>query len=357
MKYITLLALLCCFCTGTSFAQKPGVLSAVPCCDIIGINAAKNIITSRSSTTGKVQQFKTSAAGLKNLRMGDKLSVQNGKITSVNETGYEPINGIVSGNQTGYEPINGIVSGNQTGWEPINEIVSLQVNDAIPCCGIVTVKNLTTGELSSFQTTPGIGHTLTLGQRVSMQNGYAMVQSGASATAAQKGLYAFKTGLDSAKTKIKETGGVVTPVRWEVKPSADLKGTFGQIVIQFPGMTSSGNNFVAVFEVGGKDRLTGATYGNKNFPLLDGEYDVEINSVRVSHVPVKRGMDTRIHIGTISFDVPSSTSVQVYDLTEKTRLCLSYGSMMCGVPSGEYYIKVGGSRKKVSLADGQVIKF
>lgn len=351
MKY-TSLALACCLFAGASFAQD-----AVPCCDIVGINAAKGIITSRNITTGQVQQFKTSAAGLKNLRMGDRLSVQNGKITGVNETRFEPVNGIVSGTQTGFEPVNGIVSGQVNDAIPCCGIVSLQVNDADPCCEIVTVKNLTTGELSSFQTTAGMGRTFTLGQTVNLQNGYAMVQSGAGASASQKGMYAFKMGLDSAKTKIKETGGVVTPVRWEVKPSADLKGTFGQIVIQFPGMTSSGNNFVAVFEVGGKDRITGATYGNKNFPLLEGEYDVEINSVRVSHVPVKRGMDTRIHIGTIGFDVPSSTSVEVYDLTEKTRLCLSYGSMMCGVPSGEYYIKVGGSRKKVSIADGQVTNF
>lgn len=352
MKYITSLALACCLFAGASFAQDAEV-----CCGIVGINAAKGIITSRNNATGKLQQFKLSAAALKNLRVGDKLTLQNDKITGVNGTKFEPVNEIVSGNQTGFEPINDMVSGQVNDGDPCCSIVSLQVNDAEPCCDIVTVKNLTTGELSSFQTTGGMGRTFTLGQSVNLQNGYAMVQSGAAATAPQKGMYAFKTGLDSAKTKIKETGGVVTPVRWEVKPSADLKGTFGQIVIQFPGMTSSGNNFVAVFEVGGKDRITGVTYGNKNFPLLDGEYDIEINSVRVSHVPVKRGMDTRIHIGTIGFDVPSSTSVEVYDLTEKTRLCLSYGSMMCGVPSGEYYIKVGGSRKKVSIADGQVINF
>ena len=150
---------------------------------------------------------------------------------------------------------------------------------------------------------------------------------------------------------------VSSRVRWEVKPSADMKGATGQIVIQFPGMTSSGNNTVAVFEVGGKDRITTATYGNKNFPLLDGEYDVDINSARVTRVPVKRGMDTRIYIGTISFNVPSDVSVEVYDITQKKRLCLAYGPMKCGVPSGEYYVKVGGSSKKVTLADGQVIDF
>ncbi|MBA3568278.1 MAG: hypothetical protein H0W28_02870 [Pyrinomonadaceae bacterium] len=136
-----------------------------------------------------------------------------------------------------------------------------------------------------------------------------------------------------------------------------MKGSSGQIVIQFPGMEESGNNFVAAFEVGGKERITPSTYGRANFPLLDGEYDVEINSVRLTRVPVKRGMDTRIHIGTIRFTVPSNVSVEVDDITQKKRLCLAYGLMKCGVPSGEYYIKVGGSSKKMTISDGQVIDF
>jgi hypothetical protein len=122
-------------------------------------------------------------------------------------------------------------------------------------------------------------------------------------------------------------------------------------------MEDAGNNFAAVFEIDGKDRITPASYGNKKFPLLEGEYDVEINSVRLTRVPVKRGMDTRIHIGTIRFTVPSNVSAEVYDITQKKRLCLAYGPMKCGVPSGEYYVKVGGSSKKVTLADGQVIDF
>lgn len=51
MKNIFLPLLICCLCVGTSIAQE-----AQPCCGIIGINAAKGIITSRNSTTGKVQQ-------------------------------------------------------------------------------------------------------------------------------------------------------------------------------------------------------------------------------------------------------------------------------------------------------------
>ena len=136
-----------------------------------------------------------------------------------------------------------------------------------------------------------------------------------------------------------------------------MKGATGQIVIQFPGMEHAGNNFTAIFEIGGKDRISPAAYGNEKFPLQEGEYDVEINSVRVTRVPVTPGMDTRIHIGTMSFNVPSNVSVKVYDITRKKRLCLSYGPMKCGVPPGEYYVKIGGSSKKVTIADGQVIDF
>ena len=212
--------LICCLCATASYAQKPTVLSAIPCCDIVGINTAKGIITSRNTATGKVQHFKTSPARISSLRIGDKLTLQGGKITAVNQTGYEPVNEI-EGERSDDAHKDEI------------EVLSLQVNESDRCCDIVTVKNRTTGQIHSFKTMGGIGRTLTLGQSVNLQNGYAMVQSGANATAAQKGMYAFKVGLDSSISGVKENNAETSAEKWVITPTG-AKGATGTLSINLP---------------------------------------------------------------------------------------------------------------------------
>ncbi len=133
MKYIILVALMLPFCMGTAFAQE-----IAPCCSIVGIDAKKNIVTVINNETGRVQQFKPASKDMGSLRTGDKIALQNGKITSVNGVGktfnpYEQINQ--------FEPINGF-SFQVDDAVPCCLIVSLQVNDAEPCCPIVSVKNI-----------------------------------------------------------------------------------------------------------------------------------------------------------------------------------------------------------------------
>lgn len=329
MKYVINMALACCMCVGSSFAQKIS-----PCCDIVGINAAKSIITSRNSTTGKVQQFKSSAAGISSLRIGDKLALQNGKITAVNGLGFEPV--------------NGIVSGQVNDGAPCCEIVSLQVNDAEVCCGIVTVKNLTTGELSSFKTTPGIGHTLTLGQSVNLQNGYAMVQSGANATAAQKGMYAFKTGLDSATSKLKENGAETSAEKWVITPGG--KGVTGNVTVAFP----AGTTWNMLFKTTADKHLINVN-NSKSHTMVPGQYNIDFSAVPVLAVPVQKGMNTRLKAGTLH--VVSVGGWMLYDESQ-TKNYVSYNNpMKLGLPIGKYAISINGQFQQVEIKDGEVTEF
>ncbi len=333
MKYIIFLTLLCCFSTGAAFAQKPGE----PCCTVVGINIAKGIITSRNTTTGKVQQFKTSAGGLKNLRMGDKLSVQNGKITAVNQTGFEPVNEI---------------TGQVNEGEPCCAIVSLQVNDATPCCEIVTVKNLTTGELSSFQTTGGMGRTFTLGQLVNLQNGYAMVQSGASATAAQKGLYAFKIGLDSLTVKQKAVEGNDSE-KWVITPSG-AKGATGTVSIILPegvewhlDIKSSDDKALGKWD----DRWN----NKKTISLMTGEYNIFFTYIPLLGVPIQKGMNTRLKAGIL--DVVSTGQWQIWN-EEKTKVhVVYYKPSKIGLPIGRYNIQLAGQYQAIEIKEGKVTEF
>ncbi len=355
MKNIITLVLACCLFAGASYAQKPGQLSSVPCCEIVGINTAKGIITSRSTTTGKVQQFKTSAAGLKNLRMGDRLSVQNGKIIAVNETGYEPINGIVSGNQTGFEPINEM-EGEKTdaGHKDVIEleIVSLQVNDISPCCEIVTVKNRTTGQIHSFKTMGGIGRTLTLGQPVTLQNGYAMVQAGATASAAQKGWYAFKAGMDSLTVKQKSVEGNDAE-KWVITPSG-AKGATGSVSITLPDglewhldIKSSDDKALGKWD----DRWN----NKKTISLKPGEYNIFFTYIPILGVPVQKGMNTRLKAGIL--DVVTTGQWQIWN-EEKTKVhVVYYKPSKIGLPIGKYNIQLAGQYQAIEIKEGEVTEF
>ncbi len=331
MKKNIFLALLCSLCINFSFAQK-----ADPCCEIVGINAAKSIITSRNTTTGKVQQFKTSAAGISSLKIGDKLTLQNGKITAVN--------------QTGVKLVNNMVSGQANDGDPCCTVVSLQVNDGDPCCAIVTAKNLTTGELSSFQTTAGLGRTFNLGQSVNLQNGYAMVQSGAAATAPQKGMYAFKMGVDSAATKIKENAAETSAEKWVIS-SSGLKGSAGIVSIKLPeGVEWSLD--IMTSEDKALGRWDHKWYNNKTINLVPGEYKIFFTYIPLTGVPIQKGMNTRLKAGIL--DVVTTGQWSIYDENKTKAHVVYYKPTKIGLPIGKYNIQINGQYQLVEIKEGTV---
>lgn len=386
MRRITLILSSLLVCLPLVFAQKSDPPSATPCCDVVSIDRLNGIVTARDSKTGRTFKFEVDSRSLlKTLRVGQKVwRNEDAKHKDWIEVGFTEgvpcckIVGERNGSQTTSAAASSAVK-DRTGVVRNGKTLTIEKGFEATIDpkrrGVVRVRDLgTVRPTTEYSCACDPDENAEAGACGWQQNGNKLICASGTACKDCDVYETTKIGDDKAQDQSSPgtrtspataAGGrndpgrtlVTSPVRWEMKPSADLKGTLGQIVVQFPGMTSSGNNYVAVFEVGGKRRISDATYGNKSFPLLDGEYDVEINSLRLTGVPVKRGMDTRIHIGTIRFDVPGSTSVEVYDKTQKTRLCLSYGPMMCGAPTGEYVIKVGGSSKKVAIADGQVIDF
>ena len=335
MKNIFFLTLLSYLCINPSYAQKDGE----PCCTIVGLNTVKGIITSRNTATGKVQQFKTPAAGLKNLRMGDKLSIQNGKITAVNETGFEPVNGIVS------EQVNDA--------QPCCAIVSIQVNDAQPCCDFVTVKDNSTGLMHSFQTIAGIGKTLKVGQQVSLQNGYAMVQSGANATAAQKGMYAFATRLDSATIKLKENSSETSAEKWVITPSG-AKGATGTVSINLPeglewhlDIKSSDDKALGKWD----DRWN----NKKTINLIPGEYNIFFTYLPVRGVPVLKGMNTRLKAGILN--VVTTGQWSLHDESKEKVYVIYYKPSKIGLPVGKYNLKYNEQYQLIEIKEGEVTEF
>ncbi len=346
MKYMFLVWLLLPFCI-TLKAQKT---EATPCCAIVGIDAKKNIVTVIDSATGRVQQFKPASKDMGSLRTGDKIALQNGKITSVNGVGktfnpYEPVNG--------FEPINDFSMQVNDG-APCCTIVSLQVNGAEPCCGIVTVKNITTGQMHSFQANRAIAKTFTLGQRVNINNNLAVMQSGAGAAPAQKGMYAFKI-KDSAAIASNKISGENDTEKWVITPNPALKGAMGRILIRTPEKSTYS---LTVFKAG-TDEKSAYRYGGTEFILLPGQYDTrwwDNSKWRLSGVPVRRGMDTRILAGMLNLNL-SGTEWVIYDETKTTVIEQGYSVWRLGLPVGKYYVKVNKDFVEVVIKDGEITEF
>lgn len=349
MKYIILVVLILPFCI-TLKAQKP----AFPCCSIAGIDAKKNIVTVVDSATGKVQQFKPAAKDMGSLRTGDKIALQNGKITSVNGVSktfnpFEPVNG--------FEPVNEIYSSASTDAKHKDwiDVMSLRVNDIESCCDIVTVKNKTTGQIDSFKTMGGIGRTLTLGQVVYLQNGYAMVQAGATASAAQKGWYAFKAGAANTTGKVKESAVETSDEKWVITPNPNLKGAMGRITIRTPEKSTYS---LTVFKAG-TDQQSAYRYIGTEFLLLPGQYDTrwwDNSKWRLSGIPVRRGMDTRIRAGMLNINLKYTEWV-IYDETKTIIIEQGYDVWRLGLPVGNYYVKVNKDFVQVVIKDGEITEF
>jgi len=343
MKYMFLVWLLLPFCI-TLKAQKT---EADACCAIAGIDAKKNIVTVVNNETGRVQQFKPAAKDIGSLRTGDKIALQNGKITSVNGVGkifqpFVPINVL--------EPINGF-SMQVNDAEPCCGIVSLQVNDAEPCCDIVTVKNITTGQMHSFKANRAIARTFTLSQGVNINNNLAVMQSGAGATSAQKGVYAFNI-KDSAAIASNKISGENDTEKWVITPNPDLKGAMGRITIRTPEKSVYS---LTVFKAGTNEK-SDYRYIGKAFLLLPGQYDTRWwnnSKWRLSGVPVQRGMDTRIRAGMLNINL-SGTKWVIYDETKTIVIEQGYSVWQVGLPVGKYYVKVNNDFVQVVIKDGEV---
>ena len=330
-------------CMGTLVAQKT---EADPCCEIVGIDANKNIVTVINNETGRVQQFKPAAKNRDSLRTGDRIALQNGKITSVNGVGkifqpFEPINE--------FEPVNEF-SMQVNGFEPVNTfaIVSLQVKDSVTCCGIVTVKNITTGQLHTFQASAAIARTFALGQGVNINNNLAVMQSGAGATPAQKGVYAFKIN-DSVAVASNKMSGENDSEKWVITPSG-ARGATGNVTVNFP----TGTTWNMLFKTTENRHLISVNNA-KSHAMVPGQYNIDFSAVPVLAVPVQKGMNTRLKAGTLN--VVSEGGFMLYDENQKINY-VSYGTpMKLGLPAGKYSIKISGQFQQVEIKDGQVTDF
>lgn len=93
----------------------------------------------------------------------------------------------------------------------------------------------------------------------------------------------------------------------------------------------------------------------KEFPLLPGSYDLEINHISIKRVPVEKGNTTRLKAGTLH--IRNKTPWTLYDERKQKVLINSSSAETRGLPIGKYKLSINGEDHDVEIKDGKTVKY
>jgi len=175
------------------------------------------------------------------------------------------------------------------------------------------------------------------------------LSGGASAIASQKAPRA--KAEKKAITPPEDTSNIV---RWEIKPSEDLTGAKGRLVVDFHDEVPMAHMLVKVISNEGGDPLADR---KRRFDLLPGTYDVVVANKRITGVPIQSGQETHLLMGLLRVVYTGMDRTDVYDSDKKTLLVKDYGTLRLGLPIGKYWVKMTGRWVQVEIRNGQVAAF
>lgn len=142
--------------------------------------------------------------------------------------------------------------------------------------------------------------------------------------------------------------------RWEFKPSEDLKGAKGRLVVNFHDEVPMAHMLVKIYSKDGGEPLSDR---RRRFDLLSGTYDVVIAGKRVTGVPIQSGQETRLLMGLLRVVYTDMSRTEVYDSDKTTLLVKDYGTLRLGLAVGKYWVKLAGRMVEIEIKDGQVVEF
>ncbi|WP_053378833.1 hypothetical protein [Nitrospira moscoviensis] len=134
--------------------------------------------------------------------------------------------------------------------------------------------------------------------------------------------------------------------------NSSLKGRFGRLVVAYPPAAVPTGTRIAVLK-GGQE--VQADYGNHEFDLLSGTYDVKIAGKTVPSVTVKAGHDTTIKVGVLRISRPKNVRAAVLEGGQE--IAGGYGGELIGLPAGTFDVEVAGQKEQVTVRAGQVTDF
>lgn len=142
--------------------------------------------------------------------------------------------------------------------------------------------------------------------------------------------------------------------RWEIKPSDDLKGAKGRLVVNFHDEVPMAHMLV---KIESKDGGEPVSERKRVFDLLPGNYDVVVAGKRITNLPIQSGKETRLLMGLLRVVYNDMSRTEVYDSDKKTLLVKDNGTLRLGLPIGKYWVKLAGRMVEIEIKDGQVVEF
>ncbi|MFL5773820.1 MAG: hypothetical protein ACJ75F_11720 [Flavisolibacter sp.] len=363
MKVLNVLigVLLLCLLPLFDFGQKKtGITSVTPCCSILsvgpvdgvtgpdGYGPVDGIVFIRNNSTGQTYFFKPESNKLSLIKKGDPVNADfsSGKITSIKgiTTSYPLLEPIGALSPDGVGPVDALKSKPNPG-APCCTISKIEAVPAEPCCGIITVSDHTTGNTYSLhveqnnQLNSGesIMPKLSVGQPVYMSKSrdvafFQVDRNGNKAT------YSYPASASM--------GSSGTSQAWEILMDSASTGQTGMIALKMPS-TIKFMSHLKVFSPE-NDNPVASWFGNSQYKLMPGNYDVMVEKYRITGVPVEKGKITRLKMGYLNFTARQSVSIS----DEQGQTFPMAGPFKIALPPGIYHIN-GKKDQKFTITDGE----
>ena len=136
--------------------------------------------------------------------------------------------------------------------------------------------------------------------------------------------------------------------KWAVNNSGS-KTSSGKLFVTLPKGTTCDVTIYAA----GSDKIVSNTILQQNFVLLPGSYDLAINQVKISGVPVENGSNTRLKAGVLR--ISNALSWTLYDESKENVLINSLAAGSWGLPVGKYILAMLGQDHAIEIKDGEMI--
>ena len=125
-----------------------------------------------------------------------------------------------------------------------------------------------------------------------------------------------------------------------------VKSSTGKLYVTLP----KGAAWDMTIYAAGSNKVLSSTMLKTSFNLLPGAYDLEINHIKVTGVPVVKGYQTRLKTGVLRIE--NATSWTLYDEFKKTVLINSLAAETRGLPVGKYKLAIMGQDRDIEIKDG-----
>ena len=352
----------------TCFAQKP----LEPCCNVIGVHPAKNMVVARNHDNGRLFVFKVDAMDIKSIKLKDAVTTNSDLtvITAVNGIARkyeaEPVNGIrnndpVNGVKINYaEPVNGIKStGNPDNAQPVGIVqinyvapccLIVQIDNLEPCCSIVSAKNKATGATVRFKAPALVLGKVKVGDPVYIEPccNMAIIQSAYQSNGGEMNSFGYP--IESGSDGNEENANA----RWVISP-ANMKGVLGRLNTAFPDDVEWSIDFNSAAD---NKFITNRSGFSKHGPAQDigpAIYNFQLNSVLVENVPIERGKETRLKTGVLS--IVSDGRWELWNETKEKYYTSGNKQKKIALPAGAYQLNLGGQYYPVVIRDKETVEY